>query len=94
PDMQAPTQEETINAAVPDMQAPTQEETINAEPTTTPPVELYVVRPNDTLGNIARQYNTTVDALLRFNDIIQNRNLIRPGWRLLIPPSQSLFDGK
>ncbi|MFQ5341886.1 MAG: LysM peptidoglycan-binding domain-containing protein [Anaerolineae bacterium] len=77
----------TNEAVVPEMQTPMQEEAVSDGPTTTPPVELYVVRPNDTLSDIARRYNTTVAALLRANDIIQNPNLIRPGWRLLIPPS-------
>ncbi len=54
---------------------------------TSPPIELYVVRPNDTLSRIAAQFNTSVAKLVAANDLIQNPNLIRPGWRLLIPQS-------
>ncbi|MFQ5855260.1 MAG: LysM peptidoglycan-binding domain-containing protein, partial [Anaerolineae bacterium] len=59
-----------------------QEEPVPVEPTPVP--EWYIVQPGDTLSGIARQFNTTVAALLEANAIIQDPNLIRPGWRLLV----------
>jgi LysM repeat protein len=45
---------------------------------------VYVVRPGDTLLSIANRFNTTVDAIVRANNIA-NPNLIYPGQRLIIP---------
>lgn len=45
---------------------------------------VYVVRPGDTLGLIARKYNTTVYELARLNGIA-NVNIIYVGQRLLLP---------
>lgn len=70
--------------------APQQTETEPAEaikPEPTPSAEIYIVRPGDTLSKIAQRFNTTVEALVKANNIIRDPNLIRPGWRLLIPPS-------
>ncbi len=55
------------------------------EPASTPPRTTYVVQPNDTLSEIAQRFDTTVAAILEANDIIWDRSLIRPGWRLVIP---------
>lgn len=45
---------------------------------------LYTVRSGDTLWSIARRYDTTVDELVRINDI-SNPNVIRVGEVLKIP---------
>ncbi len=45
------------------------------------------VRIGDTLSGIARQYGTSVDAILRANPGISNPNLIYPGQRIVIPGS-------
>ena len=46
----------------------------------------YTVQPGDTLSRIARNFNTTVDILRKFNNI-PNPNLIFPGRVLVIPQS-------
>ncbi|MDO4544635.1 MAG: GH25 family lysozyme [Bacillota bacterium] len=45
---------------------------------------VYTVRPGDTLWGLSREYGTTVDELVRLNDIA-NPNLIYVGQKLLIP---------
>ncbi|OYT70888.1 MAG: hypothetical protein CFK52_09695 [Chloracidobacterium sp. CP2_5A] len=45
------------------------------------------VRIGDTLSGIARQYGTSVDAILRANPGLANPNLIYPGQRIAIPGS-------
>ncbi len=45
----------------------------------------YTVRRGDTLGGIAARHGTSVDALLRANPGIRNRDLIFPGQPLAIP---------
>lgn len=49
---------------------------------------LYTVKPDDTLGQLAAQFNTTVSALLRANPGIADPDLITVGQRLTIrePP--------
>lgn len=44
---------------------------------------IYVVQKGDTLWNIAKKYNNTVDDIVEINDI-ENPDLIYPGQRLLI----------
>lgn len=44
----------------------------------------YIVKKGDTLYKISREFNTTVDAISKLNDI-QNINLIRVGQKLIIP---------
>lgn len=44
----------------------------------------YRVRPGDTLGAIARRYRTSVDALVRLNNL-RSRSLIYPGQLLRVP---------
>ena len=58
-------------------------------PPTSPPstpggTVVYVVQPGDYLAKIARQFNTTVSAILAVNNI-PNPNLIYPGQQLIIP---------
>jgi len=48
----------------------------------------YTVRPGDTLSQIAQRHGTTVDELVRLNNI-RNPNLIYPGQELRLPPSSS-----
>ena len=47
-------------------------------------VMTYVIRPGDTLSSIARRFNTTVEELVRLNNIA-NPDLIIAGETLLIP---------
>ncbi len=47
--------------------------------------QVYVVRPGDTLIEIALQFDTTIRALVEANPIIKDPWLIRPGWQLVIP---------
>ncbi|MBN1221201.1 MAG: LysM peptidoglycan-binding domain-containing protein [Anaerolineae bacterium] len=47
----------------------------------------YIIQPGDTLWRLAKRFNTTVDDLVRANNI-QNPNLIIVGQRLLIPTGQ------
>lgn len=44
----------------------------------------YVVKPGDTLSQIAQNYNTTVNKLVELNNI-KNPNLIYPGQRIILP---------
>ncbi|MFN8377755.1 MAG: LysM peptidoglycan-binding domain-containing protein [Anaerolineae bacterium] len=58
-------------------------------PPTTPPstpggTVIYTVQPGDYLAKIARQFNTTVSAIVAANNIA-NPNLIYPGQQLIIP---------
>ena len=48
----------------------------------------YTVRAGDTLHKLAKHFNTTVDAIMRLNPIIKDRNLIRVGWNLTIPDNR------
>jgi LysM repeat protein len=52
----------------------------------TRPGEWYEVQPGDTLFAIAAEYGTTVEALIRLNNIT-TPNLIYPGERLRLPMS-------
>jgi LysM repeat protein len=50
---------------------------------------IYVVKRGDTLGAIAKRYNTTVSILLRLNPRIHNANRLYIGQRLNVPaPAQ------
>ena len=46
---------------------------------------LHTVVKGDTLGKLATRYGSTVDLIFNANDIIKDRNLIRIGWKLVIP---------
>ena len=39
----------------------------------------------DTLWDLSRKYNTTIDAIMKANPTIKDRNLIRTGYYLYIP---------
>lgn len=49
-----------------------------------PTVRIYIVQRGDTLWKIAKRYNTTIDAIVRANNI-KNPDLIMPGQKLIIP---------
>lgn len=53
-------------------------------PNTRPSITHTVVR-GDTLSQLALTYHTTVDAIMKANPIIKNKNLILTGWVLTIP---------
>jgi LysM repeat protein len=55
-----------------------------AAATESPCLTQHVVGKGETLGAIARQYNTTVQAIVQANQIV-NPNLINPGLTLCIP---------
>lgn len=46
--------------------------------------KIYIVQEGDTLSGIAQKYNTTVNELIKINDI-QNPNLIYPGQKIIVP---------
>ena len=48
---------------------------------------VYIVKPGDTLSEIAEKYNTTYQELARFNNI-ENPNLIYPGEEIRIPTNE------
>jgi len=60
--------------------------TPGAAPTPSKPLP-YTIQPGDTLWDLARRYNTTVDELVRLNNIA-NPDLIYAGNTLLIPPGR------
>ena len=47
---------------------------------------VYTVKKGDNLTNIAKRFGTTVDAIYNLNrDKIKDKNLIKIGWKLIIP---------
>jgi LysM repeat protein len=46
---------------------------------------VYIAMSGDTMGSVARQFNTTLSALINANSQISNPNLIYPGQRINIP---------
>jgi len=55
------------------------------QPTEEPsPTETYIVQPDDSLSDIAAEYETTVDELLRLNDLAQP-DLLYDGQAILVP---------
>jgi LysM repeat protein len=52
----------------------------------------YIVSPGDSLFNIAKKYNTTIENILKFNDI-PNINMIRTGQQIIVPmpPPESIL---
>lgn len=55
-----------------------------AAPEPVKPRIVHTVRLGDTLGSIARRYNTTVEEIMKKNPKIKNRHLILPGWKIEI----------
>jgi LysM repeat protein len=53
--------------------------------------QVYVVKSGDTLSEIAVNFGTTVDALLKANPDITNRSLIFPGERITIPTTANVI---
>jgi LysM repeat protein len=51
----------------------------------------YRINAGDTLGNIAKRFNTSVDALMKSNTQIKDANLIYAGDKLNIPGSKDEF---
>lgn len=47
-------------------------------------ITIYVVQQGDTLWKIAKKYNTTIDDLIKINEI-DNPDLLNPGQKLIIP---------
>jgi LysM repeat protein len=65
--------------------APAPAEVPPPQPTEEPgPTETYVVQPYDSLSDIAAKYETTVDELLRLNDLAEP-NLLYTGQAILVP---------
>ncbi|WP_315116659.1 SPOCS domain-containing protein [uncultured Clostridium sp.] len=52
-------------------------------------VTIYIVQPGDTLWKIAKKYSTTVEDLVKINNI-ENMDYIKPGEKLIIPGRASL----
>ncbi len=47
---------------------------------------VYTVKKGDNLTVLARRFGTTVDAIYNLNrDKIKDKNLIKIGWKLIIP---------
>ena len=67
-----------VNPAVDDQPQPTPTE-----------YKEYTVKLGDTLSKIAKEYNTTVNAILAINPQITNPNLIYPGQIIKIPVEES-----
>jgi LysM repeat protein len=57
-------------------------------PTTTPPQNAYTVKSGDTLSGIAAQNGTTVDAIVKANDL-QDPDMIQTGQQLVLPSSSA-----
>lgn len=53
----------------------------------------YVVQPGDTLFLIAKKFNTSLDAIMKRNDIV-NPSLIYPGQTLIVPISGTYYTVK
>jgi LysM repeat protein len=61
-----------------------------AKPKPTPSYDIYTVKSGDNLTKIANKYNTTVDALVRDNNI-KNKNLIKVGQKLKVPSTKGTY---
>ena len=65
--------------------SPTPSPTATPQPTEEPsPTETYIVQPYDSLSDIAAQYETTVEELLRLNDLSEP-DLLYDGQVILVP---------
>ena len=47
-------------------------------------ISIYVVQKNDTIWNLAKKYNTTMEDIIKINNI-ENPDIIYPGEKLIIP---------
>ncbi len=47
-------------------------------------ISIYVVQKNDTIWNLAKKYNTTMENIIKINNI-ENPDIIYPGEKLIIP---------
>lgn len=65
---------------------PTATPAAREEPVRPTPTAVYTVQPGDTLASIARTHDTTVDELLRLNDLPEP-SLIQAGQTIVLPPS-------
>jgi len=56
---------------------------------TAPPTEEreHIIRPGESLGSIANDYDTTIQALAKRNGIA-NPSIVRPGQKIIVPPDQ------
>ena len=54
-------------------------------------IAIYIVRKGDTLWNIAKEFGSTVDAIVRVNGI-ENKDLIIPGQKLYIPKFERISE--
>lgn len=66
---------------------PTPEAEPSPEPSPTPEPRTHVVQQGETLSGIARNFGTTVEALVAANNI-ENPDVINPGQELIIPETQ------
>jgi len=63
---------------------PTETVGATATPATARETIVYVVKPGDTLGSIADQFGTTVEAIVQANNI-KDPDVIKEGQELVIP---------
>ena len=54
-------------------------------------IVIYVVKKGDTLWNIAKQFGSTVESIVKVNDI-ENANQIMPGQKLFIPKFERVLE--
>lgn len=54
-------------------------------------IAIYIVKKGDTLWNIAKEFGSTVDAIVRVNGI-ENKDLIMPGQKLYIPKFERISE--
>jgi spore germination protein len=58
--------------------------TVQAPPSPREKGEVHLVKPNETLWQIAQQYNTTVDELIKLNNL-KRADDIKAGKALVVP---------
>lgn len=54
--------------------------------------QYYTVKSGDTLSKIAKQFNTTVSAIMGVNPSITNKNVIRVGQLIQLPGSTTITE--
>lgn len=65
--------------------SPEELETVSGGASTSYRYYLHKVVRGDTLGKLANKYGSTIDLIFNANDIIKDKNLIKVGWKLIIP---------